>query len=592
MEFIKKNNVQINTEKIQVFAEKFNLNEEVVKLLFLRGIDTEDAIQKYINVGETQLYNPFLLKNMNEVVAKIRYYMSNNKRILIMGDYDTDGISASAILYKYFEKNNIHVDVFLPNRFVDGYGLTIDTINKVHSIYNPDLIITVDCGITCVEEIKHCKNLGIDIIVTDHHDIPSEIPDTLIINPKLPDQIYPFKELCGAGVALKVVQALAGLSEALNYTTIATLATVADIVPLLDENRAIVKLGLQNQKDQLPKGLKALSKNLKISLPLSSTDISFKIAPKINATGRMGDALISFKLYVENDEQEIQKYINDLLELNDLRVEKTNDIFASACEKINTSESEVVSVSPISYMLDDDGIVIADPIGKKAISLSADISIVLAKKEHIELFNSIFFEMEFERIEYISETLAQAQFVIPKEEREELCMLIDCGHLTTSVSFVQGDGILDTKTFSVGGGHISGDLSEIFELTYKDAERFKNQIVLSLQGGFKDKYEFVTESGYVEKISLNEANNAVAYRIEEIGKILEQSINEIPTSIAPYMPIYVVGSGLISIKGGKNFLAKYLGKNIIEGLVPVPGKDKSEFTAIFSIAEYALKKCK
>jgi len=334
MEFIKKNNVQINTEKIQVFAEKFNLNEEVVKLLFLRGIDTEDAIQKYINVGETQLYNPFLLKNMNEVVAKIRYYMSNNKRILIMGDYDTDGISASAILYKYFEKNNIHVDVFLPNRFVDGYGLTIDTINKVHSIYNPDLIITVDCGITCVEEIKHCKNLGIDIIVTDHHDIPSEIPDTLIINPKLPDQIYPFKELCGAGVALKVVQALAGLSEALNYTTIATLATVADIVPLLDENRAIVKLGLQNQKDQLPKGLKALSKNLKISLPLSSTDISFKIAPKINATGRMGDALISFKLYVENDEQEIQKYINDLLELNDLRVEKTNDIFASACEML------------------------------------------------------------------------------------------------------------------------------------------------------------------------------------------------------------------------------------------------------------------
>jgi len=269
-----------------------------------------------------------------------------------------------------------------------------------------------------------------------------------------------------------------------------------------------------------------------------------------------------------------------------------DNLFASACEKINTSESEVVSVSPISYMLDDDGIVIADPIGKKAISLSADISIVLAKKEHIELFNSIFFEMEFERIEYISETLAQAQFVIPKEEREELCMLIDCGHLTTSVSFVQGDGILDTKTFSVGGGHISGDLSEIFELTYKDAERFKNQIVLSLQGGFKDKYEFVTESGYVEKISLNEANNAVAYRIEEIGKILEQSINEIPTSIAPYMPIYVVGSGLISIKGGKNFLAKYLGKNIIEGLVPVPGKDKSEFTAIFSIAEYALKKCK
>ena len=120
----------------------------------------------------------------------------------------------------------------------------------------------------------------------------------------------------------------------MNTETIAAIATVADIVPLMDENRAIVKLGLENQKEQLPKGLKALSKNLKISLPLSSTDISFKIAPKINATGRMGDALISFKLYVENDDLEIKRYINELLELNDLRVTKTNDIFQSACEML------------------------------------------------------------------------------------------------------------------------------------------------------------------------------------------------------------------------------------------------------------------
>ena len=335
MEFLKKNNQQINNEKAIKIANNLNLHEDVVKLLFMRGIDNQDAIEKFINAGETQLYNPFLLKDMDKVVDKINYYIDNKKNILIMGDYDTDGISASAILYKYFEKRNIKTNVFLPNRFVDGYGLTIDTINKVHSLYNPDLIITVDCGITCVDEIKYCKDLGIDIIVTDHHDIPNELPDTLIINPKLPDQIYPFKELCGAGVALKLVQAMSGITEALQYTTIATLATVADIVPLIDENRAIVKLGLANQKEQLPKGLKQLSKLLKISLPLTSTDISFKLAPKINATGRMGDAIISFNLYVEKDDEEIKKNINNLLELNDKRVLETNNIFESACEMLD-----------------------------------------------------------------------------------------------------------------------------------------------------------------------------------------------------------------------------------------------------------------
>ena len=335
MEFISKvDSLNFNAKEITRTAQKFNLCEDIVKLFFVRGIDSDDKIDKYLNAGVTSLYNPFLLKNMQEVVDKIKYYVLAKKKILIMGDYDTDGISASAILYKYFLSIGIEASVFLPNRFVDGYGLTIDSLDKVKSMYNPDLIITVDCGITCVEEIAYCKKLGIDIIVTDHHDVPSITPDTLIINPKLEGQLYPFKELCGAGVALKLVHALAGLEEALKYTTIATLATVADIVPLLDENRAIVKLGLENQKQQLPKGLKKLCSELKISLPLSSTDISFKLAPKINATGRMGDAIISFNLYVKNDEQDIRDNIDMLVALNDRRVVETNNIFASACEML------------------------------------------------------------------------------------------------------------------------------------------------------------------------------------------------------------------------------------------------------------------
>ena len=335
MEFVSKiDSTQFNTREIERASEKFGLCQDVIKLLFARGVDTEDKIDKYLNSGVTSLYNPFLLKNMQEVVDKIKLNILARKRILIMGDYDTDGISASAILYKYFESIGVETNVFLPNRVVDGYGLTKDSLDKVKSMYNPDLIITVDCGITCVEEVEYCKTLGIDIIVTDHHDIPNIVPDTLIIDPKLEGQLYPFKELCGAGVALKLVHALGGLNEALKYTTIATLATVADIVPLMDENRAIVKLGLENQKTQMPKGLKKLCSELKISLPLSSTDISFKLAPKINATGRMGDAIISFNLYVKQSDQEIKENIDLLLELNDKRVIETNKIFESACEML------------------------------------------------------------------------------------------------------------------------------------------------------------------------------------------------------------------------------------------------------------------
>lgn len=332
MEFINKlDKINFNEKEIERVASSLELNKDIVKLLFARGLDSKDKIDKYLNAGVTSLYNPFLLRNMQEVVEKIKYYIMAKKRLLIMGDYDTDGISASAILYKYFKSIGVDVNVFLPNRVVDGYGLTKDSLDKVKSMYSPDLIITVDCGITCVEEIDYCKQLGIDIIVTDHHDVPLVTPSTLIINPKLDNQLYPFKELCGAGVALKLVHALAGLEESLKYTTIATLATVADIVPLLDENRAIVKLGLENQKQQLPKGLKKLCSQLKISLPLTSTDISFKLAPKINATGRMGDAIISFYLYISNDDEEINKNIQLLIELNDRRVVETNNIYNDAC---------------------------------------------------------------------------------------------------------------------------------------------------------------------------------------------------------------------------------------------------------------------
>ncbi len=344
MEFIQ-SKVQFSTSKIQYLSSKFNLHAEVIKLLLSRGIDTEHKINDFLNPSINKLHNPFLLKNMSEVVKKINHAIDNKLSIVILGDYDTDGISASAILYKYFTSRGANVNVFLPNRFIDGYGLNNDTIDKLITLYNPQLIVTVDCGISSYNEVEYCKSKGIDIIVTDHHDIPEVIPNTLVIDPKLEDQKYPFKELCGAGVALKLVQAMAGLSEALKYTTIASLATVADIVPLVDENRTIVYHGLQNQDENLPVGIKKLCKKTKINLPLTAQDIAYKLAPKINASGRMGDATISYKLYVCEKDKDISHYIDELLKLNDNRLENTTSIADDAfkmLENINVTNLGII----------------------------------------------------------------------------------------------------------------------------------------------------------------------------------------------------------------------------------------------------------
>ncbi len=345
---IKKNeSIDIEQSKVNKLASFFKLDQNIIKLLIARGYNTKEEIYDFLNPSTNKFYNPYLLSNMKEVVSRIKSAVEKKEKIVILGDYDTDGISATAIMYKYFETLNHKVNVFLPNRIADGYGLSFDTIDKIRSSYNPKLIITVDCGISAYEEIEYAKSLGIEIIVTDHHDIPDKVPDCLIINPKMPNQKYPFKDLCGAGVALKVVQALTNIKSSLKYLTIASLATVADIVPLVDENRIITYFGIKNQKDDMPLGLQKLIKKLRIDTPLSSTDISFKLAPKINATGRMGDPIIAFNLYVQKDLKEINNNIVALLDLNSKRVAETNAIVQDAMqmlENVNTAKKGIIIV--------------------------------------------------------------------------------------------------------------------------------------------------------------------------------------------------------------------------------------------------------
>lgn len=331
MQFIKKTK-KLNNKLITKFSSENNISKLVVRLAYMNGIETEKDLYNYFNPSINSFHNPFLLKNMSEAVAKISNAIASKQKILILGDYDADGICATAILYKYFKSQGVSVDYFLPNRFTDGYGITIDTLDKIKRMYNPNLIVTVDCGIACFKEIEYAKELGFDIVVTDHHEIPKEIPNCICVDCKFEDQPYPFKNLCGAGIALKLVQALSGLGTALEYTSICSIATVADIVPLVDENRVIVHHGLSNINN-LPKGVKSLLKSLNLK-DVTSTDIAYKIAPKLNTAGRMGDASLSFKLFIEEDDNVINDILNTLNELNTKRVNAVNSIYEDCINMI------------------------------------------------------------------------------------------------------------------------------------------------------------------------------------------------------------------------------------------------------------------
>lgn len=341
---IRQKKILIDDEEIKKISQQLKQSFILTKILVSRGYDTLEKIYKFLKPSLHDLHDPFLLNNMNVLVEKIRDAINFKKRVLIFGDYDVDGISATAILYRYFKSKGLKVDYFLPNRYEDGYGLTMETAKKVLEMFSPQLIITVDCGISCHNEIDYLMQNGVDVVVTDHHEIPEIIPSCPIINAKMPSQAYPFKELCGAGVALKIVQALG--EDLKNYLPISAIATIADIVNLTDENRAIVTFGL-NYIHNLPIGLKMLFEDLGVK-NISASEIAFKVAPKINASGRMGDASVSLQLYINEDKQVLKQNLEKLTQMNQRRQELCNTIFQDCLEKlkqINQNDKRAIIMS-------------------------------------------------------------------------------------------------------------------------------------------------------------------------------------------------------------------------------------------------------
>lgn len=319
--------------------KELNVTDIVARLLINRDVvDIEDA-KIFLNPDMKFLHNPYQMAGMSNTVERIVAAIKNNEKICIYGDYDVDGITSVAMLYSFIKKLDGNIIYYIPNRIEEGYGLNIESIEKILSL-NVDLIITVDCGIRSVSEVEAVNKVGVDIIITDHHKCGESLPHAYaIINPNQSGCHYPFKYLAGAGVVFKLITALSerfGLGDsAYDFLDLVALATVADVVPLIGENRIIVKNGLEAIKRTSNIGLSTLMKICNINLSdLNIYHLGFNIAPRINAAGRLKDASIVVELLTTDDIQRANEIAEELNELNMNRQAIESTIFESALERI------------------------------------------------------------------------------------------------------------------------------------------------------------------------------------------------------------------------------------------------------------------
>ena len=325
----------------------------ILRLLSNRGISSIDEANKFLEGDYRDFYSPFLLKDMDKAIHILEEGIKENKKIAVYGDYDCDGVISTVILNKTLKSLNANFMYHIPDREEEGYGMHKDRVKKLRE-QGVDIILTCDNGIAAVEEVKLAKELGMVVIITDHHDVPDIVPNAdAIINPKQIECKYPFKSLCGAGVAFKLSQALFQRFDFqeefyLNLIEYAAIATVCDVVDLLDENRIIVKKGLEMINRTKNLGLRELIKVTNIKEGnVSEYHLGFVIGPCINATGRLESAALSVELLLEENEEKAKKLAQTLFDLNQKRQELTQESterIIAAVEGEKTPNEKVIVV--------------------------------------------------------------------------------------------------------------------------------------------------------------------------------------------------------------------------------------------------------
>ena len=333
---------EIDENQVNDLVKKYKINEVLARILINKGITSKEDIELFMNPTRNDFHDPFLMPDMEIAVQRVIKAIEDNQKIMIYGDYDADGITSTTVLKSFLKERGLQVDSYIPNRLDEGYGLNKEAIKKIFE-NGYRLMITVDCGISGIEEIEYTNSLGIETIITDHHEPAETLPNALaVVDAKRKDNKYPFNQLAGVGVVFKLIQAISirlklEEKEYLKYLDIVCIGTISDIVPLIDENRVISKLGLKLVAQTRNVGLKTLL-DLVGFKNIDSNAISFGVAPRINACGRMGNEQIALDLFLSENYEEAKNLAIKLNEYNIQRQTIEKKIFDEAVEKIESEE--------------------------------------------------------------------------------------------------------------------------------------------------------------------------------------------------------------------------------------------------------------
>jgi single-stranded-DNA-specific exonuclease len=347
-----------NIDKIAELKSSLNINHTLAQLILDRSFNTSEEVEHFIKPSLSNLHDPFLFKDMDKAVNRLLTALREGENIIIYGDYDVDGITSVSLLYEALFELGGKVSFYIPNRISEGYGLSRTGIDVAKN-RKVNLLITVDCGVTAVDEVKYANENNIDVIVCDHHEATKDVPPALaVINPKLKTSKYPFKELAGVGVAFKLLQALYQrlgyeIEKLEKFLDLVAVGTAADIVPLLDENRILVKFGLEKLNSNSRNGLFALVESASLlGRELTVSTIVFVMAPRINAVGRMSNAKKAVHLLTSKSLQQARNIAKILESENKMR---RNIDEATCLEAINMVEQQIdQDVSKIIVLAKED----------------------------------------------------------------------------------------------------------------------------------------------------------------------------------------------------------------------------------------------
>jgi single-stranded-DNA-specific exonuclease len=353
-------------ENLQLIINEYNIPEIIARAMINRGIDTVSKVRVFMDTDLRSMHDPYLLKGMKSAVEKILKAIENKDKICVYGDYDVDGITATAVMIRTLKRLGADAVYYIPNRIEEGYGLGNNSMDIIKEL-EVSLIITVDCGIRSNEVVDYAQAIGMEVIITDHHECEGELPKAYsILNPHQPDCGYPYKGLAGVGVAFKLASALLSRKDIGDYAEelldIVSIGTIADVVPLLDENRIIVKNGLDRIRKTANKGIKALLTVCGLSdKELNTYNVAFMLAPRINAAGRIADATECVELLLTDNEDKAVEIAERLDSDNRERQKIETDILKCAIaiieETLDTDKNRVLVLSNDNWHVGVIGIV-------------------------------------------------------------------------------------------------------------------------------------------------------------------------------------------------------------------------------------------